>query len=96
MTEYEIKFDKPKREEGFISFNIHPNIITHVDDYTATTYRKDVRDTAARLYYITNLLPNLKGRDLLLVAEGNYKLEIDEESDDDYYIALLTTGVDSQ
>ena len=67
--------------------------INTVDGYTASTYRKDVRDTAARLYFITNLLPNLKGRDLLLIAEGDYTLEIDEDSDEDYYIALLTTGV---
>tara|TARA_R100001509_G_scaffold146926_1_gene104111 strand:+ start:2444 stop:2740 length:297 start_codon:yes stop_codon:yes gene_type:complete len=93
MTEYEIKFDKPCREEGFLTFSIHPNYINTVDGYTASTYRKDVRDTAARLYFITNLLPNLKGRDLLLIAEGDYTLEIDEDSDEDYYIALLTTGV---
>lgn len=93
MTELEIKFAKQKREDGFLNFVIHPNYITEVDRYTASTYRKDVRDTAARLYFITNLLPNLKGRDLMLIAEGNYTLEIDEDSDDDYYIALITTGV---
>tara|TARA_R100000406_G_scaffold23452_2_gene14895 strand:+ start:4994 stop:5287 length:294 start_codon:yes stop_codon:yes gene_type:complete len=89
----DILFDKQKREDGFLNFVIHPNYITEVDRYTANTYRKDVRDTAARLYFITNLLPNLKGRDLLLIAEGDYTLEIDEDSDENYYIATLTTGV---
>jgi hypothetical protein len=90
----DILFDKPQHDEeaNTISFCMHPNIINHVDGYTINTYRKDVRDTAARLYYISNLLPNLKGRDLMLIAEGNYTLEIDEDSDENYYIATLTTG----
>jgi hypothetical protein len=95
MKKMDILFDKPQRDEesNTISFCMHPNIITATDRYTASTYRKDVRDTAARLYFITNLLPNLKGRDLMLIAEGDYTLEIDEDSDDNYYIATLTTGV---
>jgi len=90
----DILFDKPQhdKEANTLSFCIHPNYITHVDRHTATTFREEIRDTSARLYFITNLLPNLKGRDLMLIAEGNYTLEIDEDSDENYYIATLTTG----
>lgn len=92
MTGYEIKFPKQKNEDGFLNFVIHPNYITQVDRYTSNSFREEVKDTAARLYFITNLLPNLKGRDLMLIAEGDYSLVIDEVSDADFYIATLTTG----
>jgi hypothetical protein len=73
-----------------ISMAMHPNIITHTEHYTRNTFRANTQDLAARLFYITTLLPNMKGRDLLAIAEGRYTLTVDEESDDEHYIAHLT------
>ena len=92
---YTINFPKGgarRDDEGnlSVSMGMHPNLITHTDSYTRNTYRGDTQDLAARLYYITSLLPDMKGRDLLAIAEGHYTLTVDEESDDEHYIAHLT------
>jgi len=73
-----------------VSMGMHPNLITHTDHYTSNTYRADTQDLAARLFYITSLLPSMKGRDLMAIAKGRYTLTVDEESDDEHYIAHLT------
>lgn len=92
---YTINFPKGgarRDDEGNLSvrMGMHPNLITHTDHYTSNTYRAKTQDLAARLFYITNLLPNMKGRDLLAIANGNYTLTVDEESDDEHYIAHIT------
>ena len=73
-----------------VRMGMHPNLIEHTAHYTSNTYRADTQDLAARLFYITSLLPNMKGCDLLAIAKGHYTLTVDEESDDEHYIAHLT------
>lgn len=88
---YTIPFPKGGVRDGAtISMGMHPNMIEYTDHYTRNTYRADTQDLAARLYYITSMFPDMKGRDLLAIAEGRYTLTVDEESDDEHYIAHLT------